>query len=174
MVMAALVISLVALVVAIVTGLTVFQMVFGKPKVKVSFEKTLGYKLTCWIRHVPPSRFLSQIGVDRRILDIDYDTTIFDMKGNIVEYAPYPTASSKNLRIHIVEVKDKDRVPCQIFLKDQANGYGKMLDTGSYILELVIWDAKDSVQMQTHQKHFRVNQTNPFVEWIDKGQNAKA
>lgn len=151
----------------------ILQMIFGKPKIKVSFEKTLGYKLTCWIRRVPPSKFLSRIGVDRRILDIDYETTIFDMNGEIVEFIPYSTASSKNLQIPIVEIKDKDRVPCQVFVKDQVNGYGKMLNAGSYTLELVMWDAKDNVQIQTIQKHFRVNTTNPFVEWIDKSQNAK-
>ena len=163
------IVGILAFVGFIVSAPTIFQMFGGKPKIRVSFEKTLGYKLTCWIKRVPPSKFLSRIGVDRRILDIDCEATIFDTKGNIVEYTPYPTASSKNLIIHIVEVKDKDRVPRQVFIKDQANGYGRMLDTGSYILELVIWDAKDSVQIQTHQKHFRVNPTNPFVEWMDKG-----
>jgi hypothetical protein len=171
--LAAFIISIVALVVAIVAGVSVFQMFFGKPKIKVSFEKTLGYKLTCWIKSVPPSKFLSLIGVDRRILDIDCETTICDMGGKIVESFSYPTASSRNLRIHIVEVKDKDRISIQIFLKDQFNGFARELNIGSYILEMEIWDTKDNVQIQKIQKYFKVNQDNPFVEWREKGQNGK-
>jgi hypothetical protein len=161
MVMAALVISLVALVVAIVTGLIVF---FGKPKFEDSYEKTLGYALTCWIKSVPPSKFLSWIGVYRRILDIDCMTTIKDMDGNIVSSFPYLTASSKNMRIPVVGIKDKD--DGRVFLKDQNNRYDKMLNVGSYIFELEIWDAKDGLQKRKRQKYFMVNPNNPFVEWI--------
>src|SRR4030042_4064138 len=100
------IVGILAFVGFIVSAPTIFQIFFGKPKFRVLYEKTLGYKLWCLVKSIPPSKFLSSIGVDRRILDIDCVTTVRDMDGNIVSFLPYLTASSKNMRIPLVGIKD--------------------------------------------------------------------
>lgn len=164
---AAIVIGLISLGVAIMAMINPF----GKPRFKVLYGKKLGYALTCWIKSIPPSKFLLSIGVDRRFMDIDCEITIWDMRENIVENFWYPTMSSNNLHIPVAGIKCRN--DGRVFLNNPNNAHGGMLDVGLYIFELEIWDAKYNVLKRKERKYFRVNSTNPFVEWVGKGKMPK-
>jgi hypothetical protein len=154
------VVGIIALLAAIMIP-TIF-IFWQKPKIGVSFEDARGYRISLWIKSVPPPRFLAKIGVDRRIINVDCAATIWDMNGNMIEFTPYPIASSKDLRIHVAELRDRI-AGNPVFLKDQMNEYSRKIDVGLYIFELEIWDTKDSIQIKRTKKNFRVNSIAPFV-----------
>jgi hypothetical protein len=161
--MAALIIGILALVVAVMVP-TIF-LVWGKPKFRVLYQKQSGYAISCSVQAITPSRFLLFIGVDRRIMDIDCTTTITNMDGRIIEFYPFATTSSDNMRIPVAGIMSK--YDGHVFLKDQVGGYGRLLNVGFYTFELEIWDAKYKTLKRKERRRFRVNDCDPFVEWVN-------
>ena len=166
------ILSIFAVVVTIIGVISVFQMFFGKPKIKAHGNSTKGYELIYLIKSVPPNGFLRWIGVDRRIIDIDFATTVMRLSDNeIIEFFVHPTLSSKFVLVHIAGAKSK--YDGRVFIKNQGGKYGNGLDVGSYIFELDATDTKDRYQALHFKREFRVSSVHPFVEWTGKERHVK-
>ena len=136
-----------------------------KPKWRVSFDCTKGYKLWCWIRNIPITcRVLIWLGFSRKTQRINIEITLTDKNGN--DMSPDSiygvTSSCNDIRLGVVEIKSKGKV----FLKDEQNRFGRELKVGLYTLELELRD--DDRQRLKKKKHFRINSVYPFVEWMPK------
>lgn len=111
------------------------------------------------------NRVLIWMGYEkRRCQHINNQITITDRSGVIVSFLSYGATSSDDIRLGIVEIKSKyDR---RVFLKDEYDKFGNVLNVGSYTLELESWD--NGRQLLKKAKHFRVNPKYPYVEWLSK------
>lgn len=154
--------AFIALGLAIIMLPTLFKMIYEKPKLKVFYDSSKGYKLWCWIRNMPMNnKILIWMGVERRPQNISSTITISDENGAIIARLVYGTTSSKDIRRGIVEIRSKN--DGRVFLKDEHDKFGTMLRVGLYTLVLELWDERKLLE---ERKHFQVNPNNPFVEWV--------
>ena len=137
--------------------------IWGKPKIKVVFDCTQGYKLKCWIRNVPVNRILLSLNVIRRQVEISPMVTIVDGNGNVKHFCHYASTSSDDVHLPIAEVKFPQNG--EVFLIENSGKPScRVLGIGLYKLTLEIWG--DGRRLLKGEKQFRVNQAKPFLELV--------
>jgi hypothetical protein len=96
---AALIISVVALVISIMTLPTAFQMICGKPKIRVKFEKTILNEMTLlrsylWNEPVK-NRFIRSLGVTREPVEVSASISVEKSTGELVTPLVIATISTE-------------------------------------------------------------------------------
>ncbi len=184
----ALIVAIIALVVAVMALPTVFQMIWGKPKLKIDYDNMNGYRLWIKLQNVPiTNKFLAAMGVNRNSLDIRSiwisirsksdnelgpfdvyygDTTYKDIRkltlGNARSSHITLLASPLTANIDVAGIRTM--AEGKVFVINELGKYDQVLSVGLYTLELAFMVNGVSREIE---KDFRVNQTKPFVEWME-------
>lgn len=176
MALVALIISIIALMVATLTLPTIFQMIWGRPKLMICFDVIEGDDsrfLVVRVYNQPiKNRFLRLLGVrteaaedvNARVIIKEYRSqkVISDVVADIKTYTGLPDAQRICLpasifpaSIGIVEVKDSDG-KAKVYEKDI------FLITGSYSVSVQVISAHKTVLAQGE---FLVSDNQPFISW---------
>ena len=187
MLWAAFIISVLALVVALMALPTVFQMVFGKPRLKIHSKEYHNRGLYCLIQNLQTSnKFLKSIGVKRdAVEELNVEIGIMDknayLSDNLVANVNYwdkrkheieydgsirysirlPASSTLFARISIVGVRNG-----KVYICEEKPKLTQELKDGLYTMIMVI--TADGEWAETN-RDFKVSQSEPFIEWICNG-----
>ncbi len=137
--------------------------IWGRPKIKVTFDYALGYRLTCWIRNMPLNKFLLHFNVVRRQVEISTMISIHDKNNKFLHLLRYPPTLSDDIRLLIAEVTSSQKPNGKVYLKDEkGKSTHEALGVGSYRLILELW--WDGRELLRQEKYFRINSSEPFIE----------
>jgi hypothetical protein len=181
MVLAAFIISIIAVVVALVAIPPFIQMYYGQPRLKVVFDNLVGYWIYCKIQNIPiRSILLRMLRVKRDSVKISVEMGLIDINtGKILHFDCvsnkkkrrllwYDDISSNHIVIPAAEWSASTRMLIRtidkvVYFTDENYKLKRRLKKGEYILELVVYT--DSGWSE-YKQNFRINKEEPFVELI--------
>ena len=157
-------------VVAFLMGIYSLLYIWGKPKIKVTFEDSAGYRLWCRIRNMPVSGFLLWFNITRRQPEIAPTVIVTDQDETIIYTTYYPLNMSNDIRLPIASVKSSG--DGEVFLCDTNGQYTlNVLKSGIYKVVLELYG--DDRLLQKKARLFRVNEAKPFIQLLRKRTNAQ-
>jgi hypothetical protein len=191
----AIIISIIAFGLAIMTLPTVFQMIWGRPKLKVSFWGK-GHILQCGIQNVPVKGILKYLGVERELIPdfsvnvLIKDKSIEDELDGQVYYGScvlevgdldksckkqviLPASDTLFARIYIVTAtNEKAYLMDENFdpIKPTTLNWGKEIKPGTYKLTI---EANAKGKISNIAKEFKYQTSEPCLEWVDDSGSKK-